>query len=222
MNNKALVIFSGGQDSTTCLFEALQNYKEVEAITFAYGQKHTIEIEQSKVICKKYNVKQTVIDISFLNTIVESALISNKNIDGLNKDGYASAFVPNRNQLFITLAHSLAQKIEAGVLVGGMCQTDYNGFPDCRRKFIDALQSTTNLGSDVNIKIETPCMNLTKAETWKLANKLGCLQEVVQLSHTCYNGVRDKLHSWGYGCEKCPSCEERIKGYNQAHKNNWL
>tara|TARA_R100001530_G_C4276223_1_gene144358 strand:- start:126 stop:794 length:669 start_codon:yes stop_codon:yes gene_type:complete len=222
MERKVLLIFSGGQDSTTCLFEAIKNFNEVEAITFMYGQKHSIEIEQSKIICKEYNIKQTLIDISFLNTIVESSLTSNGDVSRLNKKGLPSSFVPNRNQLFITLAHSYAQKIGATVLIGGMCETDFSGYPDCRREFIDAIELASNIGSDETIKIETPLMYLDKAETFKLANKIGCLKEVIELSHTCYNGVREELHSWGYGCGNCPACELRIKGFNEANKKGWL
>ena len=222
MEKKVLVIFSGGQDSTTCLFEAIKKYNKVEAITFMYGQKHSVEIEQSKIICKKENIKQTIIDISFLDTLVESALTSNGDVNKINDKGLPASFVPNRNQLFITLAHAYAQKIKAKILIGGMCETDYSGYPDCRREFIDAIELATNIGSDENIKIETPLMYLDKAETFKLANKTGYLKEVVELSHTCYNGVREELHSWGYGCGNCPACELREKGYNEANKKGWI
>jgi 7-cyano-7-deazaguanine synthase len=212
---KAVVIFSGGQDSTTCLYWAKNKFESVEAITFNYGQKHSIELEQSQHICDAANVKQTIIDISFLNTIVESALTSNGNVNELNEKGLPSSFVPNRNQLFITLAHAYAQKIGAEALVTGVCQTDYSGYPDCREKFIEALQHVSNLGSESNITIYTPLMHLTKAETFKLAKDLDVLYEVVHLSHTCYNGDREHLHYWGYGCGECPACELRAKGYNE-------
>jgi|TARA_R100000084_G_scaffold38927_2_gene15701 7-cyano-7-deazaguanine synthase len=216
---KAVVIFSGGQDSTTCLKWAINRYKKVEAITFNYGQKHNIEIEQSKIICKKYNIKQTLINIDFLNTIVESALISNGDINKTNKKEQPSSFVPNRNQLFITLAHSYAQKINFNVIVTGVCQTDYNGFADCRESFIKAIEWTTNLGSKDNIIIETPLMYLTKSETFLLAKKENCLDDVINLSHTCYNGNREKLNEWGYGCDNCPACKLRKEGYNKFLKN---
>ncbi|QDP64651.1 MAG: putative 7-cyano-7-deazaguanine synthase [Prokaryotic dsDNA virus sp.] len=221
---KAVVIFSGGQDSTTCLYWALkQKYRfdEVEAITFDYGQKHSIEIEQSKIICKKENIKQTIIDISFLDTIVESALTSNGNVNQLNEKGLPASFVPNRNQLFITMAHSYAQKVGAKVLVGGMCETDFSGYPDCRREFIDSIQLSSNIGSDSDIKIETPLMYLDKAETFKMANDIGHLKEIIELSHTCYNGDRT-MNEWGAGCGNCPACELRKKGYYEAKEKGWL
>ena len=212
---KAIVILSGGQDSVTCLYWAKNRYKNIEAITFDYGQKHSVEIEQSKFICEFLEIKQTIIDISFLNTIVESALTSGGDVNQLNKKGLPASFVPNRNQLFITLAHAYAQKIGADSLVTGVCQTDYSGYPDCRKSFIHLIEKASNVGSDSNITIETPLMYLTKAETFKLARTEGCLKEVIKHSHTCYNGNRTDFHSWGYGCDNCPACELRKKGYNE-------
>lgn len=210
---KAVVIFSGGQDSTTCLYWALQRYDLVEAITFDYGQKHKIEIEQSKAICAKEGVKQTIIDISFLDTIVESALTSNGDVNQTNDKDLPSSFVPNRNQLFITLAHAYAQKIDALHVVGGMCETDYSGYPDCRQEFITKMQMVSNLGSKSYIGIDTPLMKLNKAQTFTLALSLDKLEEVLEMSHTCYNGDREHRHEWGYGCGECPACELRKKGY---------
>ncbi len=210
---KSVVIFSGGQDSTTCLYWAMNRYKEVECITFNYGQKHSVELEQAKKICDYENIKQTVIDISFLNTIVESALTSNGNVNEINDKGLPASFVPNRNQLFITMAHAYAQKIGAETLVTGVCQTDYSGYPDCRQEFIFDIQKATNLGSDSKIVIRTPLMYLTKAETFELAETEKCLERVITLSHTCYNGERDVLYEWGFGCDDCPACELRKKGF---------
>lgn len=210
---KAIVIFSGGQDSTTCLYWALNRYKNVECITFNYGQKHSIELDVSKDICDHLNVKQTIIDISFLDSIVESALTSDGDVNKINKKGLPASFVPNRNQLFITMAHSYAQKVGASILVTGVCQTDYSGYPDCRETFIKAIEWTTNMGSSSDIKIEAPLMYLTKAETFEMAEKEGCLNEVIKYSHTCYNGNRNKLNDYGYGCDKCPACELRRNGY---------
>lgn len=215
---KAVVIFSGGQDSTTCLYWALHKYEEVEAITFAYGQKHSIEVEQSKVICEMERVKQTIVDISFLNTLVDSALTSNGDVNQINEKGLPASFVPNRNQLFITLAHAYAQKINFDVLVTGVCQTDYSGYPDCRQDFINLISATSNAGSQSNIIIETPLMYLTKAETFQLADDLGYIYEVCEHSHTCYNGNRTNRHGWGYGCGECPACELRKKGYFEYAK----
>jgi 7-cyano-7-deazaguanine synthase len=218
MKQTAVVIFSGGQDSTTCLYWAIKQFGEgnVEAITFSYGQKHSIEVEMSKEICELEKVKQTIIDISFLNELVESALTSNGDVNKKNDKGLPASFVPNRNQLFITLAHAYAQKIGAENLVTGVCQTDYSGYPDCRDEFITLLEMTTNKGSDSHLRIHTPLMWLDKKETWLLAEELNCLEQVVKLSHTCYNGNRTYLQSWGYGCNDCPACELRKKGYIEA------
>jgi len=210
---KAVVIFSGGQDSTTCLYFAKKLFAEVEAITFNYGQKHLIELKQSKIICEKANVKQTIIDISFLDQIVESALTSNGNVNETNEKGLPASFVPNRNQLFITLAHAYAQKIKATHLITGVCETDFSGYPDCRKDFILLIQRASNLGSDSSIEIFTPLMHLSKAEIFKLAEEEGCLEEVIELSHTCYNGNRFIRNSWGYGCGNCAACELRSNGY---------
>lgn len=213
MKDKAIVIFSGGQDSTTCLYWAKNRFKKIEAITFVYGQKHSVEVEQSKIICEKEGIKQTIIDISFLSTLIESALTSNGDVNQKNKKGLPASFVPNRNQLFITLAHAYAQKIDSQYLVTGVCETDFSGYPDCRKEFIELIEETSNSGSMSKIKILTPLMNLSKAQTFELAESENCLSEVIELSHTCYNGERKILHEWGYGCGNCPACELRKKGY---------
>ena len=216
---KAVVIFSGGQDSTTCLYWALNRFDIVEAITFSYGQKHLVEVEASIKICKKEIVKQTIVDLSFLDTLVDSALTSNGDVNVLNEKGLPASFVPNRNQLFITLAHAYAQKIGAKTLVGGMCDTDFSGYPDCRADFILKLQGVTNMGSEAIIAIDTPLMKLNKAETFAMADELGCLDEVIINSHTCYNGNREDFHQWGYGCGECPACKLRAKGYEDYVTN---
>lgn len=212
---KAVVIFSGGQDSTTCLHWAIKRHEVVEAITFNYGQKHSVELECSKAICEKNNIKQTIIDISFLGTIVNSALTSNGDVNKLNEKGLPDSYVPNRNQIFITLAHAYAQKIGANTLVTGVCQTDYSGYPDCRHEFIMQLQHTCNLGSESAIAIETPLMWINKAQTFAMAYDLGCLEEVIEMSHTCYNGDHLRKNEWGFGCGKCPACVIRKEGYEK-------
>lgn len=209
----SLVIFSGGQDSTTCLYWALDGFDSVEAITFAYGQKHSIEVECAKAICEREGVKQTIIDISFLGTIVDSALTSNGDVKETNKKGLPASYVPNRNALFMTLAHAYAQKIEAEDIVSGVCQTDFSGYPDCREYFVSMMNHALDAGSDSKIKVHTPLMHLNKADTFMLARDLGHLKEVVELSHTCYNGDRTHLHQWGYGCNDCPACELRRAGW---------
>ena len=211
---KAIVIFSGGQDSTTCLYWALQKYDEVEAITFNYGQKHNVELQCAKLLCIKEKLKHTIIDISFLDTLVDSALTSNGNVNAINAKGLPASFVPNRNQLFITLAHSYAQKVGAGVLVGGMCQTDFSGYPDCRNSWIKLIELATNSGSESDIEIVTPLMYLTKAQTFLMAEKLDCFEEVVKYSHTCYEGSREPNY-WGAGCGECPACKLRAKGWSE-------
>jgi len=219
---KAVVIFSGGQDSTTCLYWAKQNFDYVEAMTFFYGQKHSIEMYCAQTICSKEKIRQTVIDISFLNGIVESALTSDKlNINEVNKKGLPASFVPNRNALFITLAHAYAQKIGADNLVTGVCETDYSGYPDCRQMFIDAINKSLNMGSNSNIRIHTPLMFLTKEKIFKLAEDLGKIQDVVELSHTCYNGDREHRYEWGYGCDACPACELRKNGWENLFLNKF-
>lgn len=217
---KAVVIFSGGQDSTTCLGYAIKNFEEVECITFNYGQNHSIEIIQAARICEKYKIKQTIIDISFLNQIVDSALTSNGNVNEkhIRLKNLPASFVPNRNALFITLAHAYSQKIEAETLIGGMCETDFSGYPDCRREFIENIIESLNMGSDSTIKMITPLMYLTKAETFKLAKEVNILDDVINLSHTCYNGDHKTFNEWGYGCDKCPACLLRKKGWEEYNK----
>lgn len=212
---KAIVIFSGGQDSTTCLYWAMSKFDYVEAITFFYGQNHRIELKQAKFICEREGIKQTLVDLNFLNTLVESAMLTGGDTSKINEKGLPSSFVPNRNQIFITLAHAYAQKIGARHLVTGVCQTDYSGYPDCRNDFIQKLQGVTNEGSMSNIMIHTPLMWIDKAHTFAMAAGLGKLREVLDFSHTCYIGDRTHHHEWGYGCGECPACQLRAKGWNE-------
>lgn len=212
---KAVVIFSGGQDSTTCLYWALQNFDYVEAITFFYGQNHRVELKSAKAICEKEKIKQTVVDLNFLNTLIESAMLNGGDTSKITEKGLPSSFVPNRNQIFITLSHAYAQKIGAQNLVTGVCQTDYSGYPDCRNAFIQKLQGVTNEGSSANIMIHTPLMWIDKAQTWAMAAGLGRLFEIIELSHTCYLGDHYSKHEWGYGCGHCPACQLRAKGWEE-------
>jgi len=220
-DQKAVIIFSGGQDSTTCLGWAKNRFKKVTAISFSYGQKHTIELAQAKKICKTLNIDIHVIEADFFGDLVESALTHNGDMNAQHKTSshLPASFVPNRNQFFITLAHAFAQKIGYDALVTGVCQTDYSGYPDCRAVFIEAVEKATNLGSDADIKIHTPLMYLSKAEIFKLAEDEGVLDLVVKESHTCYNGDREHMHEWGAGCDNCPACELRKKGYIEYKKN---
>ena len=220
MKHKALVILSGGQDSATCLFWALKNFEEVCAITFFYGQNHAVEIALASNLAKSVNVKHRIVFLNFFPELIKSALTSNGDVSVLNEKGLPASFVPNRNALFITLSHAYAQKIGASTLITGVCQTDYSGYPDCRRTFIDGMQQVLNIGSDSDISILTPLMFLTKAETFKLAEDLGCLELIIESTNTCYHG-EPKKHNWGSGCGECPACELRKKGFEEFlnHKN---
>lgn len=215
----ALVIFSGGQDSTTCLGWAKSRYEKVTAISFVYGQKHDCEIKQAKKIAQSMDVEHHIIEADFFGGLVNSALTHNGDVNAAHEDNAAlpASFVPNRNAFFITLAHAFAQKINAGVLVTGTCETDFSGYPDCRRVFIDAICMALNLGSDTNIVVETPLMYIDKADTFKLALDENCLLEVLHLSHTCYNGT-EQMNDYGRGCGVCPACELRARGYDEFVK----
>jgi len=214
---KAVVIFSGGQDSTTCLGWAKNRYEEVVAVSFFYGQKHAVELRQGEIIAKELGVERHVIQADFFGSMVDSALTHNGdvNVPHPRLGHLPASYVPNRNAFFITLAHAFAQKIGAGVLVAGMCQTDFSGYPDCRRNTLDVINAGLNLGSDSDIRLETPLMYLTKAETFALAESEGILPLVIEHSHTCYNGDRSKRHAWGYGCGECPACQIRAKGWSE-------
>ena len=219
----ALVLFSGGQDSTTCLYWAKQRFERVEALGFAYGQKHNVELKQAHVIADKAGVPFNVLDLA--GVLHGSALTEHeKDVSAqheLNPDLPAS-FLPGRNALFLTVAASHA--IQRGIhdLVGGMCQTDYSGYPDCRRVFIDSIQTSLTLALGEDLRIHTPLMYLTKAETWKLANDLGILDIVRLDSHTDYNGDRSTLNEWGYGTLDNPASILRAKGYEEAKAKGWV
>lgn len=225
---KAVVVFSGGQDSVTCLHWALDKYDEVEAITFKYGQKHEIEIDQAKKILDKLKIKQIIVPLDeSLGFLAESALTSNGDVSKINKYGLPSSFVPGRNGIFLYNAYVYALKANADTIITGVCQTDYSGYPDCRRDFIDKLRETMCLGVFGNDfegpSIETPLMYLNKAQTFELAKKLNCLDSVIEDSHTCYNGKRTYRHAWGWSAESgenedklCPACKLRSRGYNEA------
>jgi 7-cyano-7-deazaguanine synthase len=222
-NSAALVLFSGGQDSTTCLYWALNRYVRVEAIGFQYGQKHHVELEQAALIAKKAGVPFSVCDIR--GTLGGSALTEHgKDISGTHERNaeLPASFVPGRNALFLTLAASRAYNRGVQDLVGGMCQTDYSGYPDCRRVFIDAMETSLALAMAVDFRIHTPLMYLTKAETWKLANELGVLDIVREMTHTDYNGDRSTLNEWGYGKLDNPASVLRARGYQEAKEKGWI
>jgi 7-cyano-7-deazaguanine synthase len=227
MGDKALVLFSGGQDSTVCLAWALERYDHVETVGFDYGQRHRVELEcRTKIRSRikgefpKWSDKlgpDHMLDLGVLQQLGETALTKEVEIKTL-ENGLPSTFVPGRNLLFFTLAAALASRRGIRRLVGGMCETDYSGYPDCRDDTLKALQATLNLGMQTNCVIETPLMWVDKAGTWKMAEQIGgkSLFELVRMdTHTCYKGDHQSVHDWGYGCGQCPACELRLSGFQR-------
>ena len=227
MHSKALVLFSGGQDSTTCLAWALERYEHVETIGFDYGQRHRIELECRLNILQEIRNRfpnwaqrlgeDHVLDLKLLGQISDTAMTAEKTIE-FEENGLPNTFVPGRNLLFLTFAATIAYRRGLTVLVGGMCETDYSGYPDCRDNALKATQVALSLGMDAPVIIETPLMWLNKAQTWRLAEDLGsqdCVKLIQEESHTCYLGTRQQKHEWGYGCGTCPACELRKTGYEQ-------
>jgi 7-cyano-7-deazaguanine synthase len=227
VSTSALVLFSGGQDSATCLAWALERYERVETVGFDYGQRHAVEMQaRLKVRDAMAGVmaeasprlgQDHVIDLTGYGAISDSALTSERAIE-MDQRGLPSTFVPGRNLVFLACAAALADRRGLQALVGGMCETDYSGYPDCRRDTIDAMQSALSLGLDRDIVVETPLMHLTKAETWALAHRIGgdaLVEVILEESHTCYLGDRGRRHDWGYGCGACPACELRAAGYDR-------
>ncbi len=223
--NRALVLFSGGQDSTTCLAWALSRYAHVETIGFDYGQRHAIELRvRPQLLSKIVTIdpawaprlgEDHLIDLSLLGKISETALTRDVDIAFCN-DGLPNTFVPGRNLLFMMVAATVAYRRGLDVLVGGMCETDFSGYPDCRDDSMKALQVALNLGMATRLKLETPLMWIDKAATWSLAQDLGgaALVELIRAdTHTCYLGERGVLHDWGHGCGVCPACALRARGH---------
>ena len=223
----ALVLFSGGQDSSVCLAWALDRYGRVETVGFDYGQRHAAELvargRVREAMARRFPSwaqrlgEDHLIDIRSFGAIGETALTSERAIE-VTARGLPSTFVPGRNLVFLTYAAALADRRGLAHLVGGMCETDYSGYPDCRRDTLDALQAALNLGMDQSFAIQTPLMRLSKAETWAMADELGgepLVELVVEESHTCYLGDRSHRHAWGYGCGTCPACELRAKGWRE-------
>ncbi len=228
--SSALVLFSGGQDSATCLAWALKQFHRVETIGFSYGQRHAVELECRTRLLKalrdrfpEWGAKlgeDHSIDLGILGQISETALTQNMLIR-ITEGRLPNTFVPGRNLMFFTFAAAVAYRRDLKVLVGGMCETDYSGYPDCRDDTLKALQATLNLGMDSRFVIETPLMWIDKAATWRLAESLGgpSLVELIRLeTHTCYLGDRRVLHEWGYGCGTCPACELRAKGWDSYQR----
>lgn len=208
---KALVIFSGGQDSTTCLLQAIADYgrENVETISFHYGQRHAIELEKAKWITTDLGVKQTIIDTSVIKQTTNNALIdSSQQIQPAQDGNYPNTFVDGRNMLFLLLAGCYAKQQGIADIIIGVCETDFSGYPDCRDVFVKSMNVTMNLAMDYAFNIITPLMYLTKAQTWALADELGYLDYVQTHTHTCYYGVEG-------GCGNCPSCLLRDKGLQE-------
>ena len=225
--SSALVLFSGGQDSTTCLAWALSRYERVETLGFDYGQRHRIEMDCRVQVLRQLRQQfptwsarlgeDHVLDLQVLGQLSDSALTNERAI-ALAESGLPNTFVPGRNLLFLTFAATLAYRRGLKFLVGGMCETDYSGYPDCRDDTLKALQVALSLGMDERLVIETPLMWLDKAQTWSLARDLGgqpLVDLVVEHTHTCYLGERSQRHAWGYGCGHCPACALRAQGYQR-------
>lgn len=230
-NRRALVLFSGGQDSATCLAWALDRYAHVETLGFDYGQRHRVELDCRTVLRDSMAALQPawgqrlgddhLLTVDVLGQLGATAMTDDVAIT-MQDDGLPNTFVPGRNLLFFTLAAALAYRRGLDVLVGGMSQTDYSGYPDCRDNTLKALQVALSLGVDRPLTLETPLMWLDKAATWALAHQLGgdALAELVRTqTHTCYLGQRDTLHAWGHGCGECPACRLRAQGYMQWKGN---
>ena len=229
--NQALVLFSGGQDSTTCLAWALSRYAKVETVGFDYGQRHAVEMTVRPAVLKKLRASSAewdarlgedhVVDLSLIAEISDTALTHDVEI-AMQANGLPNTFVPGRNLLFMTVAATLAYRRGLDVLVGGMCETDFSGYPDCRDDSMKAMQVALNLGMATRLKIETPLMWIDKAATWDMARTLGgvALVDLIRSdTHTCYLGERGALHDWGYGCGTCPACALRARGYRQFAGN---
>ncbi len=226
-HHAALVLFSGGQDSTTCLAWALERFERVETVGFDYRQRHAVELacrprilEALRQSFPQWSAKlgeDHLVDLGVLGKLSDTALIQDKAI-AFARDGLPNTFVPGRNILFFTLAAAIAYRRGLSVLVGGMCETDYSGYPDCRDDTIKALQVALSLGLAERLVLETPLMWLDKARTWDLAHGLGgdaLVSMITRETHTCYLGDRTQLHLWGYGCGKCPACDLRLTGFER-------
>jgi 7-cyano-7-deazaguanine synthase len=237
MQTSALVLFSGGQDSTTCLAYALSKYAHVETVAFDYRQRHLVELSQRLHVLDALRNQfpqwsqrlgdDHLLDVAVLGEVSETSLTRDTAM-AMQANGLPNSFVPGRNLLFLTLAAALAYRRGLDVLVTGVCETDFSGYPDCRDDTMKAMQIALSLGMDKRFLIETPLMWIDKAATWKLAHALGeqsgvtdggtaLVDLIVEHTHTCYLGERTQRHVWGYGCGTCPACALRAKGYDAYH-----
>lgn len=226
-HQKALVLFSGGQDSSISLAWALSRFSHVETIGFDYSQRHSVELESRRAVRRAMAEAfpewadklgdDVVVGASGLCDLGETAMTHETEII-MGEDGLPTTFVPGRNLLFLALAGGLAYRRNIGVLVAGMCEADYSGYPDCRDAALKAQLEALRLGMDADIGLETPLMHISKAESWRLAESLGgeaLVSLVNEHSHTCYKGERGERHDWGYGCGECPACELRARGWTE-------
>jgi len=209
---KALVLLSGGQDSSTCLFWSLKTADQTEALFLNYDQRHKIEWDCAQKICSDNGIKLHRLDVPAFRQIGGSAMIEEKSIE-TEESGLPNTFVPGRNIVFLTLAASLIYRWKFNTLIIGVNESDYSGYPDCRYDFIQSMERTLNLGLDYSIKIEAPLQKLSKKQIWSLAEELNCLETIIHDTHTCYVGDHVTFHSWGYGCGTCPACLLRKKGF---------
>ena len=226
-HRNALVLFSGGQDSTTCLALALSRYDRVETIAFYYGQRHVVELQARLRVLAEIRSQfpqwaprlgeDHLLDLAVLGQVSETSLTRDTAF-AMEQTGLPNTFVPGRNLLFLTLAAALAYRRGLEVIVTGVCETDYSGYPDCRDDSMKAMQLALSLGMDKRFLIETPLMWIDKAETWQLAHQLGgqaLVDLIVEHTHTCYLGDRSHRQDWGYGCGACPACDLRAKGFTR-------
>lgn len=226
-DQSALVLFSGGQDSSICLAHALENYRHVETVAFTYGQRHAVELSCRLKVreglshnfpkWKERLGEDHILSADALAQIGGSTLTDEGAIQ-LRADGLPTSFVPGRNLIFFTYAAALAYRRGINVIIGGMCETDFSGYPDCRAETLAALNTSINLGMAHEFIFETPLMQVSKAQSWQIAADLGgntLVDLILEHSHTCYEGTRGQRHDWGYGCGICPACDLRAKGYEQ-------
>lgn len=229
--SSALVLFSGGQDSAVCLAWALARFDCVETVGFDYGQRHSVELECRKRVLQAFResfpgwsdhlCEDHAIEMTALGKLSETSLTRHVEIQ-MQENGLLNTFVPGRNLLFFTYAAALGYRRGLHALVGGMCETDYSGYPDCRRETLDAMEKTISLGTEVDFTLETPLMHLSKAQTWELAEELGgepLVDLIIEDTHSCYMGERGRRHDWGYGCGECPACKLRAKGHDEWVKS---
>jgi 7-cyano-7-deazaguanine synthase len=225
MHTTALVLFSGGQDSTTCLALALSKYERVETIAFDYRQRHHVELECRLNVLREIGAQfpewalklgqDHLLDLAVLGEVSDTSLTRDTAFN-MAQSGLPNTFVPGRNLLFLTLAAAVAYRRDLQVIVTGVCETDFSGYPDCRDDTMKAMQLALSLGMDKRFLIETPLMWIDKAATWEMARELGdkaLVNLIIEHTHTCYLGDRTQRHAWGYGCGTCPACELRERGY---------